>query len=60
MGTLIERKISTIQIKFILNNSKKWEVKWSVHSEKGNLTRKVAGKLKGSSHLMKITQSIKV
>ena len=38
-----------------MNSSKKWVVKWSVHSEKENFTREVAGKQKVSSHLLKIT-----
>ena len=32
-----------VQIIDILNSSKNWEMKWSVHSEKGKFTREVAG-----------------
>ena len=33
----------TVQVIDILNSSKNWVIKWSVHNEKGKFTREVAG-----------------
>ena len=45
-----------VQIIDILKSSKKWEMKWSVHSEKGRFTREVEATTELSLDSLQMTQ----
>ena len=51
-----ERMFKAVQIISILNSSKNWVMKWSVHSEKVTFTREVAGNQRVISNSLQMTQ----